>query len=82
MRSGHLLGGGVRFGEGVLRLGGERAHVVAEDELVLRLEELLVRPRHLELRLDVVGDELREVEPVLVVDEAVAEDAERLVAPG
>ena len=57
------------------------AHVVAEDELVLALEELLLGPGQLELGLDVVGDERAKVLAVVVVDEPVAEDPQRLVAP-
>ena len=42
----------------VLAVLARHAHlrVVAEDELLPRLEELLVRPRHLELHLERVGD--------------------------
>jgi hypothetical protein len=56
-------------------------HVVAVDELLLRLEEGLVVPRHLQREFAVVHEHGAQVLAIRVVDQPVAEDAHRLVAP-
>eukprot|EP00967_Tisochrysis_lutea_P151734 scaffold295678_cov28-Tisochrysis_lutea.AAC.3 len=55
--------------------------VVAKNKLHLAIENVLARPLLLELDLAVISDEIHEKVTILVVDEAVGEDAHRLVAP-
>ena len=54
---------------------------IAKNHPVFAFEQIFSGPRKLELQLHVVGEHVREVAPVVLVDEAVTKHPARFMAP-